>query len=68
MDDERVPISGYTTVKVFTSAGRDRAEMGDRLTMWVAREGLEIVAVEVLQSSDRTRHCISLVAFVRPLP
>lgn len=66
--DERIPIKGFTIIKVFTTTDfKERPQLGDRLTEWAAREGVALVAVEVLQSSDIQRHCLTLVAFARPL-
>jgi hypothetical protein len=68
MDDQGRPCAGYTHVRVFTTTQLgEHAELGDRLTAWIAREGLEVVAVEAAQSSDSRRHCVSLVAFARLL-
>jgi hypothetical protein len=62
-----VPIAGYTLCKVFTETERRYlSEVGDNLTAWLAEHPeYEILEVVVVQSSDRSRHCLSAVAFLR---
>jgi hypothetical protein len=57
----------FTGVKVFsTTLARDREVMGETIGRWMAEHpGLEIVAHEVRQSSDREFHCLSITLFYR---
>jgi len=50
-------------VKVFSATkARDREDIGDRVNAWIAANpGVEIVQTVVVQSSDRSFHCLSLV-------
>jgi hypothetical protein len=50
-------------VKVFSATkARDREDIGDRVTAWIAANpGVEILQTVVAQSSDRSFHCLSLV-------
>ena len=54
-------------VKVFTATmARDRAQLGDVVTEWIARNP-EVVVCEivVLQSSDERYHCLTFAIFYR---
>ena len=54
-------------VKVFTATtARDRAQLGDVVTEWIARNP-EVVVCEivVLQSSDERYHCLTFTVFYR---
>lgn len=64
---DRKPISGFTCVKVVSSSKREEhAHLGDWLMDWLdANPQLELVHTEVLQSSDMSHHCLTLVAFAR---
>lgn len=57
----------FTGCKVFsTTLARDREVMGDTITRWLAgNPGLEVVDKQVLLSSDRQFHCLTLVFFYR---
>ncbi len=57
----------FTGCKVFsTTLARDREVMGDTITRWLAENpGLEVVDKQVLLSSDRQFHCLTLVFFYR---
>lgn len=61
-----MPIAGYSAVKVFTSSNnRDRAELGESLSSWLAAHpDVEVVHRVVVQSSDRTHHAFSIVLFL----
>ena len=52
-------------VKVFTATkASDRDRLGERATEWLrANSDLEILNLQVLQSSDSSFHCLSLVVF-----
>jgi hypothetical protein len=62
-----VPIAGYTRCEVFSETERRYlGEVGDNLTAWLAEHPqYEVVEVVMVQSSDRSRHCLSAVAFLR---
>lgn len=57
----------FTGLKVFsTTLARDRDQMGESITRWLAANpGLEVVDRVVLQSSDKEFHCLSVVLFYR---
>jgi hypothetical protein len=59
-----VPFNG---VKVFsTTLARDRDQMGESITRWLAAHpALEIVDREVRQSSDKEFHCLTITLFYR---
>ena len=52
-------------VKVFTATrASDREDLGARITTWMrANPGLEISSTVVVQSSDRSYHCLTIVLF-----
>lgn len=51
-------------VKVFSATkAADRATLGEKLTEWLATNKVNPINMEVLQSSDATYHCLSIVVF-----
>lgn len=62
-----MPISGYTTVKVFSaSRASERSALGEKITTWLAEHpDLEVVSKSVTQSSDTAYHAITIVVFLR---
>jgi hypothetical protein len=58
------PLS-FTGVKVFSATvARDRDELGERVTEWLAaNRALVIVDVAVTQSSDQAFHCLAITLF-----
>jgi hypothetical protein len=60
----------FTGMKVFsTTLARDREQMGDNITRWLAaNENLEIVDKTVTQSSDKEFHCLTITLFYRERP
>ncbi len=63
-------MTPFTGCKVFsTTLARDREVMGDTVTRWLTENpGLEVVDKQVLLSSDRQFHCLTLVLFYRQRP
>jgi hypothetical protein len=57
----------FTGMKVFsTTLARDREQMGDTITRWLAdNANLEIVDKIVTQSSDKEFHCLTITLFYR---
>jgi len=57
----------FTGLKVFsTTLARDREQMGETITRWLAAHPqLEVVDREVRQSSDREFHCLTVTIFYR---
>jgi len=57
----------FTGVKVFsTTLARDREQMGENITRWLAAHPeLEVVEHQVRQSSDKEFHCLSITLFYR---
>jgi folate-dependent tRNA-U54 methylase TrmFO/GidA len=57
----------FTGLKVFsTTLARDREQMGETITRWLAAHPqLEVVDREVRQSSDREFHCLTITLFYR---
>jgi hypothetical protein len=55
----------FNGVKVFSATKfRDREELGEAITKWMSQNRhLKVVDREVLQSSDREFHCLSIVLF-----
>lgn len=52
-----------------TTLARDREAMSETINRWLAENpGLEVVDKEVLLSSDRQFHCLTLVFFYRERP
>ena len=63
-------MTPFTGCKVFsTTLARDREAMGETINRWLAdHPDLEVVDKEVLLSSDRQFHCLTLVFFYRERP
>ncbi|HTN53171.1 MAG TPA: hypothetical protein VML50_12255 [Anaeromyxobacter sp.] len=59
--------ASFTGVKVFsTTLARDREQMGEQISRWLAEHpGFEVVEKEVRQSSDKEFHCLSITLFYR---
>lgn len=57
----------FTGVKVFSATkAKEREELGEHVTYWLAQNpDVEVVQVEVRQSSDREFHCLSILLFYR---
>jgi folate-dependent tRNA-U54 methylase TrmFO/GidA len=57
----------FTGLKVFsTTLARDREQMGENITRWLAAHPeLEVVDKEVRQSSDQEFHCLTITLFYR---
>jgi hypothetical protein len=57
----------FTGMKVFsTTLARDREQMSDTITRWLAdNSNLEIVDKIVTQSSDKEFHCLTITLFYR---
>jgi folate-dependent tRNA-U54 methylase TrmFO/GidA len=57
----------FTGLKVFsTTLARDREQMGESITRWLAAHPqLEVVDREVRQSSDKEFHCLTITLFYR---
>ena len=54
----------FTGVKVFSATmHKDRDNLGERVTTWLADRRVTVVDKVVLQSSDSEFHCISIVLF-----
>lgn len=60
-------LPSYTGVKTFsTTLARDREQMGETVTRWLAEhKHVEVVAKEVRQSSDQEFHCLTILLFYR---
>jgi folate-dependent tRNA-U54 methylase TrmFO/GidA len=60
-------MDGFTGVKVFsTTLARDREQMGENITRWLAAHPeLEIIEHVVRQSSDKEFHCLTITLFYR---
>ena len=60
----------FTGMKVFsTTLARDREQMGDVITRWLAENpSLEVVDKTVTQSSDKEFHCLTITLFYRDRP
>ena len=60
-------IAGYSVVHVVSaSRAEEREKLGERLTDWLAEHPqLEVVEFVVLQTSDASRHCHSIFAFLK---
>jgi hypothetical protein len=43
----------------------DRVRLGETVTSWLARTGLEVDDIVVTQSSDASFHCIAITVFYR---
>lgn len=54
----------FEGLKVFSATkAREREEIGERVTQWLQRTGVEIVDKIVTQSSDREFHCLTITVF-----
>lgn len=54
----------FEGLKVFSATkAREREEIGERVTEWLRRTGVEIVDKIVTQSSDREFHCLTITVF-----
>ncbi len=54
----------FEGVKVFSATkAREREELGERISAWLAERNVEIVDKIVTQSSDREFHCLSITLF-----
>jgi len=60
----------FSGCEVFSSTmHRDRDAMGQKITAWLeSHPDLEIVARDVLQSSDSQYHCVTIVLWHRRRP
>ena len=60
----------FTGMKVFsTTLARDREQMGDTITRWLAdNPNIEVVDKIVTQSSDKEFHCLTITLFYRERP
>jgi folate-dependent tRNA-U54 methylase TrmFO/GidA len=60
----------FTGMKVFsTTLARDREQMGDTITRWLAdNPNVEVVDKTVTQSSDKEFHCLTITLFYRERP
>ena len=57
----------FTGMKIFsTTLARDREQLGETITRWLADNPLlEIVDKIVTQSSDKEFHCLTITLFYR---
>ena len=60
-------IAAYSIVKTFVATRHEaRERLGETLTEWLAQHPqLIVVAQQVLQSSDSTHHCTTIVLFLK---
>jgi len=60
----------FTGMKIFsTTLARDREQLGETITRWLADNPLlEIVDKIVTQSSDKEFHCLTITLFYRERP
>jgi len=61
-------IAGYESVQVFSATKfMDRDALGEKVSAWLSTHGkeLEVVDTAVLQSSDSSYHCITIIVFLR---
>lgn len=58
-------VNSFDGVQVFVATMfKDRAQLGERVTSWLAgRPHLKIVDMVVRQSSDDAYHCTSIILF-----
>jgi len=57
-------LNSYNRVKVFSATkARDREELGERVTEWMADYDGEVVDTVITQSSDREFHCFTITLF-----
>jgi hypothetical protein len=61
------PGISFNGVKIFSATlFADRAQLGERVTQWIAdNPGLQITEIVVTQSSDASFHCYALTVFYR---
>lgn len=60
-------LPAFTTVKVFsTTLAADRNAMGENIGRWLdGHHHLQVVDMDIRQSSDSGYHCLSIVLFLR---
>jgi hypothetical protein len=68
MRSHRFHVNAANGVRIFTSTtGQFRRELGDRITEWLAtKPEVAIHDVRVVQSSDASFHCVTIVVFYGP--
>lgn len=68
MRSHRGSVNTVSGVRIFTSTtGQFRRELGDRITEWLAAAPeVAIHDVRVVQSSDASFHCLTIVVFYGP--
>lgn len=55
--------------KVFTATkAKERSELGEEVTKWLAANNVEVVDKIVTQSSDSEFHCLSITLFFNSVP
>ena len=61
----RFQDKSFNSVKVFSATMmRDRANLGDNVTNWIAeQEEAAVVEIVVTQSSDEAFHCLTFTIF-----
>lgn len=53
-------------IKVFSaSKAREREELGERVTRWIAENNVTVTGKEVTQSSDSAFHCLTITVFYK---
>lgn len=60
--------NSFDAVKVFSATkAREREELGETVTRWLADQGgrMEVVDKVVSQSSDNEFHCLSIILFLQ---
>jgi len=56
--------NAFTAVKVFTATlAKDRDDLGDKISAWLAANPIRIVDRVVVQSSAADFHCVSILLF-----
>lgn len=56
----------FDGLQVFSATKhRDRAELGERVTDWLSEHPVDIVDKVIVQSSDNSFHCITIVLFYK---
>jgi hypothetical protein len=62
-----MPTRIWDSCKTFSATRhRDRVGLGEAITEWIAKHrDCEVVDREVVQSSDRDFHCLSIVLFYK---
>ena len=62
-------MAEFDGVKVFSATKkRDRDKLDTRITEWLRATGVEVARTQVIQSSDRSFHCLSLILFYKSKP